>query len=218
MSQVIGAAEMLLAELGVDLGGRDRDVSEHLLDHTDVGAVVEHVAGARVAEHVRTDHRTEARSLRVALHDRPGPLTGEASHPGCSRRRPPRRSAVRSVPGRARVGRPGRASGRERRVPGRRSGPGAPWPPSRTLGGDRRRPRRRPRRARRSRRSVRRSRRGARAGHGRVVEAGSLPSTPSSRATTSASSSAFGRRRASRGERTSAVGSAAIAPSPTKKR
>src|ERR1700722_7576426 len=78
----IGAAQMILAELGVDLGGGDGDVAEQLLDDPDVGAVGQHVAGARVAQYVGTDQGSEPDPVGMVAHDGPGPLAAEASGPG----------------------------------------------------------------------------------------------------------------------------------------
>ena len=47
--------ETLFQHMGVNLGGADVGVSQHLLERAQVCAVGEQVAGERVAEHVRRD-------------------------------------------------------------------------------------------------------------------------------------------------------------------
>src|SRR3954453_15750086 len=49
---LVGPPEPLGRDLGVHLRGRDGGVSEQLLHHPDVGAVVEHVGSTRMAHHV----------------------------------------------------------------------------------------------------------------------------------------------------------------------
>ena len=63
----IGGPQVVLAELGVDLGGGDGDVAEQLLDHPDVGPVGQHVAGARVPEDVGADQGAEPDPLGVVV-------------------------------------------------------------------------------------------------------------------------------------------------------
>ena len=70
-------------------------MAEQLLDDPDVGAVVEHVGRARVAEHVRATAGRRGRPGRPAVaHDLPAALAGEPATRGRSgtRHRPPRRA------------------------------------------------------------------------------------------------------------------------------
>ena len=53
MRGFVRSAQPLGRHLRVHLRGRQAGVAEQLLDHPDVGAVVEHVGGARVAQDVR---------------------------------------------------------------------------------------------------------------------------------------------------------------------
>ncbi len=49
MEFFVNVAEVLVGDVGVDLGGGDVGVAEHALDGADVGAVHEQVSGERVA-------------------------------------------------------------------------------------------------------------------------------------------------------------------------
>ena len=55
MGRAIDTHETLGRDLGVDLGRRDRGVTKQLLDGADVGAVIEHVSGTRMPEHMRRE-------------------------------------------------------------------------------------------------------------------------------------------------------------------
>ena len=47
--------DIVAVEVGVDFGGDDALVAEHLLNGTQIGATIDEVGGERVAEGVRTD-------------------------------------------------------------------------------------------------------------------------------------------------------------------
>ena len=53
MRAAIGPQQLLAVDLGVNLRGRERSVAELFLDDAQVGAVVEQVRGAGVAQFVR---------------------------------------------------------------------------------------------------------------------------------------------------------------------
>ena len=57
-------------------------MAEQLLDHPDVGAVVEHVGGAGVAQDVGRQSVAQPDRLAVPAHDPPGALPGQAPAPG----------------------------------------------------------------------------------------------------------------------------------------
>ena len=56
-------------------------MAEQLLHHPDVGAVVEHVGRARVAQHVREQPAAEAGPVARGPHDQPRALAGEPAAP-----------------------------------------------------------------------------------------------------------------------------------------
>ena len=62
---------MLTIEMGVDLGGPDGGVTEHLLDGTQVSPPLDHVAGEGVPERVGPDSRGETRGLCGGLDPAP---------------------------------------------------------------------------------------------------------------------------------------------------
>ena len=55
MELLVHGAEVLAVDVGVDLGGGEVGVAEHLLDRAEVGAALEQVGGEAVAERVRRD-------------------------------------------------------------------------------------------------------------------------------------------------------------------
>src|SRR5262245_22071412 len=69
-------------EMRVDRGGRDRRVSQQLLDHAQVGAPREQMGRERMAERVRMDARREPRRARVPAQDLPEP---HAAQPAAAR-------------------------------------------------------------------------------------------------------------------------------------
>ena len=78
MGGSVDGPEALGRDLGVDLGGGDRGVAEHLLHYAYVGAAVEHVGGAGVAQHVGSEQRPDPGRLAVAAHDEPQSLAAQA--------------------------------------------------------------------------------------------------------------------------------------------
>ena len=46
-------AELVVGDVGVDLGGGNVGVAEHDLDGTDIGTVTEEISGKTVTNHVR---------------------------------------------------------------------------------------------------------------------------------------------------------------------
>ena len=65
----------------VDLGGGDRGVTQHLLDHAEVGPAGEEVGGEAVAERVRADLRREPGGPGMLLDDRPEPDPRQRADP-----------------------------------------------------------------------------------------------------------------------------------------
>ena len=61
--------EMLVGDVGVNLGGRDVGVAEHGLDRAEIGAVHEEVGGEAVAESVGGDMFRNAGFAGVFLDD-----------------------------------------------------------------------------------------------------------------------------------------------------
>ena len=55
MEQGDGALDVVAVEMGIDFGGGDAFVPQHLLHGAEVGATFHKVRGERVAEGVRTD-------------------------------------------------------------------------------------------------------------------------------------------------------------------
>ena len=72
-----GRPQALGGDLRVHLGRGDRGMAEQLLHDTQVGAVVEHVGGARVPEHVGAERPAETGPGPVAGDDGPPGLAGE---------------------------------------------------------------------------------------------------------------------------------------------
>lgn len=64
-----GVAQELLAEVGVDLGGGDFLVAQHLLHGAQVGAVLHQLGGEAVTERVGRDVLTDARRLYRLLKE-----------------------------------------------------------------------------------------------------------------------------------------------------
>src|SRR6476469_9524383 len=61
MGRVVDPAQALAVDVGVDLGRRQRAVTEQLLDRAEVGAALEQVRGERVPEPVWVPHETAQR-------------------------------------------------------------------------------------------------------------------------------------------------------------
>ena len=57
MVEAVHRAETGLVDMGVYLGGADGCMAEHFLDGAHVGAMLQHVRGEAVAQHVRRDAR-----------------------------------------------------------------------------------------------------------------------------------------------------------------
>ena len=173
MGAAVHVEQPLLRHLRVALGGADRHVAEQLLDDAQVGAVIEQVGGARVAQHVwRQLHRSRPTRAPRCLHRRPCRLPAEAAAAVVEEQRPRRHRAAPSGPARARS-RPRRrqpgAEGRRRRAP---VGHDALLRPLAVQPHERRRRGRRRRATRRTvRRSAPRSRTAVRAGTGRAARA-----------------------------------------------
>ena len=74
---VVHRPQPLRRHLRVHLRRRQAGVAEQLLHDPDVGAVVEHVGGARVAQHVREQPVAEAGAVTGGPHDQPCALAGE---------------------------------------------------------------------------------------------------------------------------------------------
>src|SRR6476659_5166561 len=81
VGEVVDRPQPLRGDACVDLGGGEAGVAEELLDHADVGAVVEHVGAARVPEHVGEEPVAEPGPVAGRAHDEPGTLTGEPATP-----------------------------------------------------------------------------------------------------------------------------------------
>ncbi len=67
MEGLEGVLQVLLADVGVAVGGGDAGVAEHFLDDAQVGAVFEKVGGEGVAERVWRDRPGDAGDLGVAF-------------------------------------------------------------------------------------------------------------------------------------------------------
>src|SRR5581483_3661585 len=74
----VGLADVLAADLGVDLGGGDVGVTQQLLHLVDVHAPAQHVGREAVAQGVRGDAALDAGFAGVALEDEPEALAGQA--------------------------------------------------------------------------------------------------------------------------------------------
>ena len=72
MKAPMDVLEPLLVHMRVDLRRGDIGVAEHLLDHPEIGAVVQQVRGEGVPQQVRVDFgRIESGQRRALLHDLP---------------------------------------------------------------------------------------------------------------------------------------------------
>ena len=70
--------DLLIHQVGVDLGGRNVRVAQHLLDGTQVRTVLQQVGGEGVAQGVGRDVLLDARLLLIVLDELPKAL---AAHP-----------------------------------------------------------------------------------------------------------------------------------------
>ena len=77
MGLEVDLLDPLAGEVGVELGGRDVGVPEHLLHRAQVAAAGEQVRGEAVAQRVRAHLAVEPRGLGVALDDLVEPLAGQ---------------------------------------------------------------------------------------------------------------------------------------------
>ena len=84
---------MLHRDVGVDLRGGDVGVAEQALDTAQVGAVLHHVGGATVAQHVRAGLADVATGAGGAAHHLPHPLAGERASAHAEEQRPLHASA-----------------------------------------------------------------------------------------------------------------------------
>ncbi|MCH6587987.1 MAG: cytochrome P450 [Proteobacteria bacterium] len=88
--------EALAEDVGIDLGGRDVGVAEHLLDRAQIGAVVEQVAGEGVAQDVGRDLARVDAGLGGQLLEHLGEaLTGQVAGLGTGGKQPARAGPVR---------------------------------------------------------------------------------------------------------------------------
>ena len=78
MGGEVGLAPALVGDVGVDLGGREVGVAEHLLDAAQVGAALEQVGGEGVAEQMWVDALgLEPGDLGQPAQDQEGAGAGE---------------------------------------------------------------------------------------------------------------------------------------------
>ena len=78
---VVSLANMLAADLGVDLGGGNVRMAQQLLNHAKVHAAAEHMGREAVAERVRRHRALDAGVARIALDDQPETLPRQALTP-----------------------------------------------------------------------------------------------------------------------------------------
>ena len=217
-ADVVDAPEPLGGDQRVHLGRGDRGVAEQLLHGPDVGAVVEHVGGARVAQHVRAEAVAEADPVAVGAHDCQAPWRAAAAalvqeHGlGVAPPGPPVRGQ-RGPPGRGRARRPG-PRGRSGRCGTMRSLAPLPKHPQQAaveveVGRATGRP---------ARRCAARCRRAPRGWPGRGGRRVVARRPRRAGASTSASVSALGRPAGTRGTSTSAAGSRVSWPSSARNR
>ena len=90
---VVDILQLLVDQLGIDLGGRNVRVSQHLLDGVEIRAVFQQMGGKGVAQGVRGDFCLNSGLLLIVLDDLPkawrlmrSPLifTNRARSCGCS--------------------------------------------------------------------------------------------------------------------------------------
>src|SRR3989337_2639228 len=74
---LVDLPEVVARQVGVDLGGRDVGVTQHLLDVPQGHAATKHVGGEGVAQGVRGYVLAQVRGPGVALEDEPEALSGE---------------------------------------------------------------------------------------------------------------------------------------------
>ena len=77
MEQGDGALDVVSVEMGVDFGGGDAFVAQHLLYGTEIGAALHEVRGERVAEGVRTDGLGDAGGCSQRLDNQENHFAGK---------------------------------------------------------------------------------------------------------------------------------------------
>ena len=78
MRRVVGLGQVLKVQPGVDLCGGDVGVAQQLLHRAQITTALQHMAGKRVAQHVRVHRRGDARQLAAAVEALPDALRGQA--------------------------------------------------------------------------------------------------------------------------------------------
>ena len=75
---VVDILQLLVDQLGIDLGGRNVRVSQHLLDGVEIRAVFQQMGGKGVAQGVRGDFCLNSSLLLIVLDDLPKALAAHA--------------------------------------------------------------------------------------------------------------------------------------------
>ena len=78
MGFVVDILQLLVDQLGIDLGGRNVRVSQHLLDGVEIRAVFQQMGGKGVAQGVRGDFCLNSGLLLIVLDDLPKALAAHA--------------------------------------------------------------------------------------------------------------------------------------------
>ena len=73
----MGLFEAALIDVGIDLRGRNVGVTEHFLDNTQIGPIVEQMRGEAMPQRVRSDILRDASPARVFLDQQPDGLGTE---------------------------------------------------------------------------------------------------------------------------------------------
>ena len=76
MELLVNTAQVFPINMRIDLGGRDVDVAEHLLDRTEVRPTLEQVRGEGMPQRMRRNRLGDSRLLHVFAEDLP------RAHPG----------------------------------------------------------------------------------------------------------------------------------------